>query len=118
MLWYILDVPKKASLRKADKAASSGAVRKPTSPGEILRKEYLEPMGMTQKELSIRIGCDIKVINRIVNGRNSVTAEMAVRIGTALETTPELWLNAQQAIDLYEAKARLKLKLNPKASGP
>jgi len=50
--------------------------RKPTSPGEILREEFLTPIGMTQKQLANHLGCDVKVVNRLVNGRTSVTAEM------------------------------------------
>ncbi len=81
--------------------------RPPTSPGEILREEFLAPLGMTQKQLADHLGCDIKVINRIVNGRTSVTAEMALKLGAALRTTPEFWLNAQKAVDLYRATRRL-----------
>lgn len=79
--------------------------RRPTSPGEILREEYLIPLGMTQKELADHLGCDVKVINRLVNGRTSVSAEMALKLGAALQTSPEFWLNAQKAVDLYRASA-------------
>lgn len=82
--------------------------RPPTTPGEILREEYLEPLELTQKMLADHMGCDLKVINRIVNGRSSVTAEMAVRLAAALGTTPEFWLNAQQAVDLHQVRVRLK----------
>lgn len=77
--------------------------RVPTSPGEILREEFLEPLGMTQKELADHVGCDVKVINRIVNGRSAVTAPMALRLATAFDMTPEFWRNAQKAVDLYRA---------------
>lgn len=77
--------------------------RKPTSPGEILNEEFLVPLKMTQKELADHIACDIKVINRIVNGRSSVTAEMAMKLGAALRTSADFWLNAQRAVDLYTA---------------
>ena len=82
--------------------------RKPTSPGEILREEFLIPLGLTQKQLADHLGCDVKVINRLVNGRTSVTAEMALKLGAAFRTTPGFWLNAQKAVDLYEAAKRLK----------
>ena len=82
--------------------------RKPTTPGEILTEEFLRPLGMTQAQLAKHIGCDVKVINRIVNGRSAVTAEMAIRLGAALRMTPEFWLNAQQAVDIYRAARRLK----------
>lgn len=86
----------------------SKMTREPTSPGEILREEYLEPLGMTQKQLADHIGQDVKVINRIVNGRSSVTAEMALKLASALRTTPEFWLNAQKAIDLFAARKRVR----------
>jgi len=77
--------------------------RRPTTPGEILQEEFLSAMGMTQKQLASHLGCDIKVINRIVNGRSSVSAEMAIKLGAAFRTSPEFWLNAQKAVDLHRA---------------
>lgn len=82
--------------------------RSPTTPGEILRYEFLQPLAMTQTMLADHIGCDVKVINRIVNGRSSVTAEMALKLGATFRTTPEFWLNAQRAVDLHRAAARLR----------
>lgn len=75
--------------------------RKPTTPGEILNEEYLLPLGMTQKELAQHIGCDDKVINRIINERARVTPEMAQKLAMAFDTTPDFWLNAQMAYDRY-----------------
>lgn len=83
-------------------------LRKPTGPGEILREEFLVPLGMTQKQLADHLGCDVKVVNRLVNGRTSVTAEMALKLGAAFRTTPGFWLNAQKAVDLYQAAKRIK----------
>lgn len=82
--------------------------REPTTPGAILREEFLKPLAMSQAELAGHIGCDVKVVNRIVNGRSSVTAEMAIRLGAALRMSPEFWLNAQQAVDIYHATQRMK----------
>ena len=76
--------------------------RKPTSPGEILSEEFLKPLGISQKELSQRLGCDSKVINRIVNEQTSVTPEMATKLAVEFNTTPDFWLNAQMAKDLWE----------------
>lgn len=84
------------------------AMRPPTTPGEILREEFLVPLGMTQKELAQHLGCDVKVVNRIVNGRTSVTAEMALKLGAAFRTTPGFWLNAQKAVDLHRAALQLR----------
>ena len=77
--------------------------RKPTPPGEILQEEYLSPLGLTQKELADHIDYDVKVINRLINGRTRVTAPLALKLAAALNTTPEFWLNAQKAVDIYEA---------------
>ena len=79
--------------------------RRPTTPGGILKEEFLIPLGMTQKQLGDHLGCDVKVINRIVNGRTSVTSGMALKLGAAFRTTPEFWLNAQKAVDLFLAAA-------------
>jgi addiction module HigA family antidote len=80
--------------------------RKPTSPGEILSEEFLKPLELTQKELADHLDCDYKVINRIVNDRASVTPVMAVKLAAAFETTPDFWLNAQMAIDLWSIRAQ------------
>ena len=85
----------------------------PTTPGEILREEFLMPLGMTQKNLADHIGCDVKVINRIVNGRTSVSAEMALKLGATFRISPEFWLNAQKAVDLFRAGSRV-----PNLPGP
>ena len=79
--------------------------RKPTSPGEILSEEFLKPLHITQSMLARHLGCDVKVINRIVNERCGVSAEMAIKLAGAFETTPDFWLNAQTAVDLYQAAA-------------
>jgi addiction module HigA family antidote len=81
--------------------------RQPTSPGEILREEFLVPLGMTQKQLADHLGCDVKVVNRLVNGRTSVSAEMALKLGATFRTSPEFWLNAQKAVDLYRAARKV-----------
>lgn len=87
-------------------------IRKPTTPGEILKEEFLIPLDLTQKNLADHIGCDLKVINRIVNGHTQVSVEMAMKLSATFKTTPDFWLAAQRAVDIYNAK--LKLKKLPK----
>ncbi len=82
--------------------------RMPTTPGEILKEEFLVPLGITQKRLADHLGCDVKVINRLVNGRTALTAPVALKLAAAFETTAEFWLNAQKAVDIYKASVRLK----------
>lgn len=87
--------------------------REPTHPGEILNEEFIKPMGLTQKEVGDHLGCDLKVINRIINGRSSVTAEMALKLAATFKTSPEFWINAQKAVDLFKAVKRLKTLPKP-----
>ncbi len=82
--------------------------RKPTSPGEILREEFLIPLKITQRKLAGHIGCDFKVINRIVNEKSQVTPRLAIRLAAAFNTTPDFWLNAQKTVDIYNASREIK----------
>lgn len=82
--------------------------RAPTTPGEILKEEFLIPLGLTQKQLADHIGCDVKVINRIVNGRSALTASTALKLAAAFKTSPEFWLNAQEAVDIWKAAKHVK----------
>ncbi len=86
--------------------------RKPTAPGEILSEEFLIPLGISQKELAEHLNCDYKVINRIVNERASVTPEMAIKLAAAFKTTPDFWLLAQRAVDLWSLQ-RTKIRIRP-----
>jgi addiction module HigA family antidote len=81
--------------------------RKPTHPGEILLQEFLEPMGLSQVELAHRMGVPVQRINTLVNGKRDMTAETAILLSRALKTTPEFWMNLQDAHDLYEAQEHL-----------
>lgn len=80
--------------------------RKPTTPGELLLEEFLKPLGISQRELATHIECDYKVINRIINEKAAVTPEIAIRLAFALNTTPEFWLNAQMAQDLWALRTK------------
>jgi antitoxin HigA-1 len=75
--------------------------RVPTSPGEMLREEFLEPLGMTQVELAQRIRVPYVRVNELVNGKRRVTPSTALRLAKAFGTSPEFWLNGQLALDLY-----------------
>lgn len=82
--------------------------RKPTTPGEILQEKFLKPMHMGQRELAGHFGCNVKVINRFVKGRTSVTAELALWLSASFRTSPDFWLDAQRAVDLHEARVHLR----------
>ena len=77
--------------------------RVPAHPGEILLDDYLIPLEMSQTELARRLGISYPRVNEIINRRRGVTPDTAIRLARLFNTTPELWLNAQLAWDLYHA---------------
>lgn len=87
----------------------------PVSPGDVLRKKILglevDGKKITQELLADAMRVSRFSINQIINGRRSVTAEMALRLAKALGTTPEFWLNLQREVDLHESRTKLKEKL-------
>jgi len=76
--------------------------RRPTHPGEILRADVLPALEMTQTELAERLGVSRLTVSELLHGKRALSADMAVRLGRLLGTTPESWLNMQQAVDLWE----------------
>ena len=82
--------------------------RPPTHPG-VLIQDTIEEMGITQVELAKRLGIPLQRLNTIVKGKRGVTADTALRLSKVFGTTPELWLNLQMAVDLWEAQKTAKL---------
>ncbi|MGH8680794.1 MAG: HigA family addiction module antitoxin [Burkholderiales bacterium] len=76
--------------------------RRPTHPGEILREDVLPALEMSQTELADRLGVSRLTVSELLHGRRALSADMAVRLARLLGTTPESWLNMQQAVDLWE----------------
>ena len=73
---------------------------RPTHPGIFVREDILEEFGLSQEMLAQRLGVSRRSINQLVNGRRSITADMALRLGQFTRTSPQLWLNLQAAVDL------------------
>ena len=71
-----------------------------THPGIILLKEFLEPMGQTQKALAMHVGIPIQRVNEIVRGKRGISPETAWLFAEAFGTSPEFWLNLQATHDL------------------
>lgn len=78
--------------------------RIPTHPGEILKEEFLAPIGMTQSALADEIGVSYQRINEIVNGRRGMTPSTALRLAKFFNVSPEFWVNLQTRWDLYYAQ--------------
>lgn len=83
--------------------------RIPTHPGEVLREEFLEPLGVPQTVLADKLGISVQRINEIVNGKRGVTPETAWLFAGAFGTTPEFWTNLQAAHDLALARPEKKV---------
>ena len=76
---------------------------RPTHPGVFIREDILDELKLTQEELAHRLGVSRRSINQLINGRRGVTADMALRLGQFTNTSPQMWLNLQMAVDLWDA---------------
>ena len=79
-----------------------------THPGEMLREEFLVPLGISQNALALKIRVPATRIGEIVHGKRAITPDTALRLARFFGNSPEFWLNLQQMHDL--SKARLELK--------
>ena len=86
--------------------------RIPTHPGEMLLEEFLKPMGITQKQLSVALHVPFQRINELVNGKRGVTPSTALRLSRFFGNTPDFWMNIQQRWDLYWVKSKESDELN------
>lgn len=77
--------------------------RKPSSVGEILIEEFMEPMNLTQAALASAMGVQRKHVNELCNNRRSVTAPTALILARVFGNSPEFWLNVQRRCDLWDA---------------
>jgi antitoxin HigA-1 len=80
--------------------------RKPTHPGEILREDVLPSLDITQTEFADRLGVSRRSVSQILHEHRPLTPDMAIRLAHFLGTTPESWLNMQQALDVWELERK------------
>lgn len=78
--------------------------RIPTHPGEVLRQDFLKPLGVTQVALADHLGVPIQRINELVRGKRGITPETAWLLARAFGTTPEFWVNVQTTHDLAQSR--------------
>jgi addiction module HigA family antidote len=76
---------------------------RPTPPGDFIKEDILEEFGLTQRELAEKLGVSRLTINQLVNGKRTITADMALRLGKFTKTSPQMWLNLQNMVDLWDA---------------
>ena len=82
--------------------------RPPTLPGKILAEEFMEPLGLTVTAFAKHIGVGRDRMSEVIHGRRRITPDTAMRLSLALGTSVQFWLNAQMAVDLYEAQLAAK----------
>lgn len=80
---------------------------KPVHPGEILREEFIIPLGLSMNRLALELRVPVTRIGEIVHGRRGITPETALRLAQYFRTTPAFWLNLQTRYDLELAEDRL-----------
>jgi addiction module HigA family antidote len=77
--------------------------RPPTHPGEIILEEFLNPLGLTQRDVADALQVPYQRINDIVNGRRGITADTAMRLAKFFDTPPEYWMKFQWRLDRWNA---------------
>jgi addiction module HigA family antidote len=87
---------------------TTGMKRRPTHPGEMLREDFLPEFELTVAGLADAIGVSRQSVNELLRGRRAVSPEMALRFARLFGNSPEFWLNAQRAVDLWDAMRAIK----------
>ena len=82
--------------------------RKPTHPGEMLREDFLPDYDLSVSGLAEALGVSRQSVNELLRERRAVSPEMALRLGRLFGNSPEFWLNAQRALDLWQAAETIK----------
>ena len=80
--------------------------RKPTHPGELIREDLLPETGISQTDLARLMGVSRRTISEVIHERRRLTPDIALRLAKVFNSTSEMWLNMQQAVDLWEANKK------------
>jgi antitoxin HigA-1 len=92
----------------------------PTHPGDVLRHDFLEPLGMSQYALAKALAVPEMRISELVNKKRAVTPDTALRLARYFGTSPEFWLGMQQTYDLERTRDRagatIEAEVNPRAA--
>lgn len=83
----------------------------PVHPGELLREEFIKPIGISQNRLAIDIGVDARRINEIVLGKRAITADTALRLSRFFGSLPQFWMGLKSQYDLDIAQDQLGKRL-------
>jgi len=84
---------------------------RPTHPGEMLREDFLPDFRLSVSSFAKALGVSRQTVNELLRERRAVTPEMALRVSRLFGNTPEFWLNAQRAVDLWAVAKKFKNKI-------
>ena len=87
---------------------TTGMKRRPTHPGEMLREDFMADYELTVGDLASSIGVARQSVNELLRERRAVSPKMALRLARLFGNSPEFWLNAQRAVDLWDAAQLIK----------
>ena len=82
------------------------AMRNPPHPGGIVRRQCLEPLGLSVTRAAEGLGVRRQALSELLNGKSGISVDMAIRLSRAFGSTPETWLGMQLAYDLWQARDR------------
>ena len=85
---------------------------RPTHPGAMLRGDFLPDYGLSVSTFAKAIGVSRQTVNELLRERRAVSPEMALRLSRLFGNSPEFWLNAQRAVDLWETARAIKKKID------
>lgn len=89
-------------------ANAEGMSRRPTHPGEMLREDFLPDFELSVARLAEAVGVSRQSINELLRERRGVSPDMALRLARLFGNSAEFWLNAQRAVDLWDAAQTIK----------
>ena len=82
------------------------SMNNPPHPGGIVKRQCIEPMGLTVTRAAQGLGVTRQALSELINERKGISVEMAIRLSKAFGSTPETWLGMQTAYDLWQARER------------
>jgi addiction module HigA family antidote len=85
---------------------------RPTHPGEMLREDFIPEYGLTVSSLAQALGVSRQTINELIREHRAVSPEMALRLARLFGNSPEFWLNAQRAVDLWDAEQAINSSID------
>jgi addiction module HigA family antidote len=95
---------KKPAVKKKQSKATPRRGPEPIHPGELVLRNFIYPLNITQGTLSEKLGWQLTRLNKLINGKGGVTAESAIDLARVLGTSPQYWLNLQMEYDLLRAR--------------